>query len=725
MRLTKIIDLSIASFLIISLILANITFADDPIENRVEANFDIKFVNGAELVVEITMNAQQLTLPEKTYTAEEIKNASEGDLGSFRLLLSQMLERQLDTIFKNAEILNFSRPIFNGETFYEELNVKLTAPFFELDDYVNTDHIINGVLDMGAVVTYEFNLTAEEGWNNTFIFILLDSTIPHKANTLDYDPIKNWVTWTLENWDGKNPSEIADLATRFKNSTTYNIEAQDIQLEFELDVSNVETTSLKTIISAINIDIRNTSFLPNFVTELDFAPADGIRLFIENGLISWDYFYNMTIKTLRENIETKIENSSLNQTLNMSFNWDPETATNCSNPYNITYMDNQPPIKSEIRDDDVELKICDISTRAMFGLINAGAVANISQNDINFGDKINEIGHDYNITLFMPDNVFLDWENIYSWNNTDPISGELKSNISEGYSEEKIDTVIEIDVSGTDLNLFSFLTGKTELTMNLYIEEGRNYYVTSLPSEFIIPEKITIDYLNSDAFRVCIEEDVFNEERIDDFLTNEKTEFENRMKNIFKLPEIDIDGRVKRDAFDSSTSDWDKNIADMDADNPIRVVSYAHSNYPITFNLSFLPPGLEIVNQSFNLTGLQNQNVTYRILFPHGINVVANDSLNRVETKEIDGRQYIEIGFDGTESGLTDTVKFKLIPSVFFIIGVFMPCIASLIITIVLILVIYLVRKKRKGKPVMKEESEGFEGYENQDYYIPPPPSSK
>jgi hypothetical protein len=567
-------------------------------------------------------------------------------------------------------------------------------------------------------------LTAEDGWNNTFIFILSDSAIPHKANTLNYDPIKNWVTWTLENWNGDNPSEIADLSTRFKNSTTCNIESQDIQLEFELDVSDVETTSLKTVISAINLDIRNTSFLPNFVTELDFAPADGVRLFIENGFMSWDYFYNLTIKTLRDNIVSKIENSSLNQTLNISFSWDPETTTNCSNPYNITYMDNQPPIKSELREDDIELKICSISTRAMFGLINAGAVANISQDDINFGDKIDEIGYNYNITLFMPSNIFLDWKNIYSWNNTNPISGELESNISEEYSEEKIDTLVEIEVSSTDLNLFSFLTGKTELTMNLYIEEGRQYYVTSLPSEFSIPEKISIDYLNSDAFRLCTEEDVFNEESVDDFLNNETIEFENMMKNMFKLSEFTIDGRVKRDVFDNSISGWDGDTTDMDADTPVRVVSYAHSSYPVSFNLSFLPPSIEIVNQSFNLTGLQNQNVTYRMIFPHGITVVADDSLNRVETKEIDGRQYIEIKFDSTESGVVDTVKFKLVPSAFFIIGIFMPCIASLIITIVLILVIYLIRKKRKGKPVMKE-SEDFEGYENQDYYVPPPPPSK
>lgn len=728
MRLSKILGLLMASFLILSLLLVNTALSEETIDTKVEAVFNIEFLNGNNLKIDVEIDVEQINVFDTIYTKNEIEDIAANNqqvLGAIKLRLRDTTKNQIKTAFKDAQVVALKQiPDYGAGIFHDEFSVNLTAAFFDIDDTVNVHDFVNGVLDIGAVVSYEFNLTAETGWNNTFIFILPDSTTSHKANTLDYDPLKNRVAWTLENWDGKKPSEKAYLSTRFKNSTTYNIKKQDIQLEFELDASDAETTSLKTVISAINLDIRNNSFLPKFVIELDFAPADGIRLFIENGLITWDYLYNATIKTLRENIVSKIENSSLNQTLNMAFSWDPETATNCSDPYNITYMDNQPPIKSELIDDNIELKICDISTRAAFGLINAGATANISQDDINFGDKINEIGYNYNITLFMPNNIFLDWKNIYSWNNTTPISGELESNISEEYTQDKIDTIVEIEVSGTDLNLFSFLTGKTELTMNLYIEEGRDYFVTSLPNEFSLPEKISIDYLNSDALRLCIEEDVFNEDNIDDFLTNEKTEFENMMKNIFKLPEFTIDGRIKRDVFDNSIGGWDGDTADMDADTPVKVVSYAHSSYPVAFNLSFLPPGLEIVNQSFNLTGLQNQNVTYRMIFPPGITVVADDTLNRVETKEIDGRQYIEIKFDATESGVVDTLKFMLVPSAFFIIGIFMPCIACLIITIILILVIYLIRKKRKGTPVIKE-SEEFEGYENQDYYVPPPPSAK
>jgi len=733
MRSSRLLVVIMSMVFMTSLFLCNGISAEDSVDAIVDADFDISFLDGTHLDINITMNVIEAVAFGVVYDSLGIRDlavSTEHDdieaLGVIKSNLHNSLENQIEGVFENANIVSLNnKPRYKSMVFYENYVVNFTSVFFGVDEKVNVYNLVNGVLDMGAVVTYNFDLQAENGWNNTFRFVLPDSISLEFANTDKFDSNKNEVTWVLENWDGENPEESAVLKSGFVNPTTSKLEDEDIFIEFELDTGDVETTSLKTVISATDLDIRDYDFLPDFVTNLDFVPADGIRLFIDTGLTSWDTFYNTTIKPLRGNIVSKLENSSLNQTMDMVFNWNSETTTNCTNPYNVTYMDDELPIKAELEDEDVELRICGVSTRGMFGLINAGAEANISQEDINFGDNLGEIGHNYNITLFMPNNIFLDGENIYSWNNNKSISGEFESNISEEYSEEKIDTIIEIEVKGTDLNLFSFITGKTELTLSLYLEEGRDYCVTTLPNEFSLPEKISLDYLNSDVFRLCVEEEIFKEKNVTDFLTDEKTKFEQMMKNIFQLPGFTVDGRVKRDVFDSSIRRWDGDIADMDADTPVEVVSYAYSSYPVTFNLSFLPPSFEIVDQSFNFTGLQNQNVTYRMILPPGIAVFVNDSLNRADVKETsDGRQYIEIEFDPSESGVVDTVKLKFVPSLFFILGVFMPCIVSLIITIILIVVIYLIRKKRKGVAVVKE-NEVLEDYEEQDYYVPPPPSSK
>ena len=59
--------------------------------------------------------------------------------------------------------------------------------------------------------------------------------------------------------------------------------------------------------------------------------------------------------------------------------------------------------------------------------------------------------------------------------------------------------LIEIEIKSSDLNLISFLTAKTELTFGLDLNANRDYYVTVLPKEFVLPNKITLNYLNSEC----------------------------------------------------------------------------------------------------------------------------------------------------------------------------------------------------------------------------------
>ncbi|GAH01667.1 unnamed protein product, partial [marine sediment metagenome] len=279
-------------------------------------------------------------------------------------------------------------------------------------------------------------------------------------------------------------------------------------------------------------------------------------------LSSWEALYNKTIKIIEEKAILKIENSSFNQTLDTTFRWDNNTTTDCLTPYETTNMDSNPLIRAISTDSDINLQICNISSRPLFGLVNAGAQANISANDVNFGGNLDNIGYKFNGTLYLPDNLYLDGENVYNWNQSSPISGKFESDIATSYSNEKIDTLVEIEVSSTDLNLLSFFTGGTEMNLGLFLHETRKYGVTVVPDEFSLPEKISLDYLNADAFRLCVEEKVFGEDDTAIFLNGEKQLFESRLMNILKLPEID--GYVDIAAFDESL-DWDGDIANMDA----------------------------------------------------------------------------------------------------------------------------------------------------------------
>jgi len=704
----------------------NTASADDAPDSLVDATFTIEFVTGTELVVDVAMTAYKLTIDE-AYTADEIASAVDEKMGALKYAVFLLLKNQINTVFENAEISNFELPTYSSGVFNEELNVKLTSSYFGLNDSVDVESLVNGVLDMDAVVAYNFNLVTEPGWNNTFTCVLPESISFNSADGYgEVAPNRKKIYWVL-NWNGANAEILAELSTRYKNPTTTVSENEDIFLTFDLDSSNADNISLTTAFSLRNIDIQNYAFLPSFITELGFVPSDGIRLFIDNGLLLWNDFYQKTVKPLEQTTISTIEQSSFNQTLTMEFIWDPETTTNCTTPYNTTNMDNVPAIKAElVSGQHVELLLCDISSRAFFGLVNAGAVANISAEDLNFGDRLNEIGRPYEVLFHLPTNVYLEEENIYRWNESIPLSGVFASDLQPlpKYSEENTDTYIEIGINKLDLNIPSFFTGKTEFTANAHSKEDVRMFVTLFPVEFNLSDKINLPYLNADAFRVCVEESVFSTSEVDTFLSNKKNVFETHISNV--LNGLKMKGVIDKDVFSNSLS-WDKDIAHMDDTVPVVASTYANNLYPVDFGLSFWPPGIHISNQTFTFEGIENQSVTYRILFPKGISATATDTLNKsiLTGKTTDGREYIEVSFAPDEETETDTITCKLVASSLYMLVQFLPCIISFVLVVILIIIVYMIRKKKKGRKLVVQEEVDATGYADEDFYVPPPPSSK
>jgi hypothetical protein len=234
--------------------------------------------------------------------------------------------------------------------------------------------------------------------------------------------------------------------------TTPNLNSEDISLNFILNSADVDSTGLITNVLIESADISVYNVLPSFIENLDFMPADGFRLFVNNSLITWYDVYNTTVRPVEEKIKDKIEKSSFNQTLDLIHSWDSLTTTNCPDPYSVQKMDSSPLIKAILTDSDINLKICDVSNRALFGLINAGAEANITKSDINFGGNLTQFideGYSYNFTLYLPENMYLDGKNVYEWNESVSALGDFESDVATSYTKEKKETVIEIEVEYT------------------------------------------------------------------------------------------------------------------------------------------------------------------------------------------------------------------------------------------------------------------------------------
>lgn len=519
-------------------------------DNLVDAKFSIEFITGTKLNVAVSMAAHKLTT-DKVYTASEIATASDQDIGAFRHLIFTFLKNQVVEIFKGSSTTDFFMPVYKNGLFIEEFTVDLTSKFFHINESINSETLVNGVLDCGAIVRYDFNLITEPGWNNTFTFILPETINITSANT-DQVVAKNnrkEITWNVF-WKGSLPSTQAVLSTKFSNPTTKTSQEQDISLVFHLDSKNVNDVEFSMDFLIKTIDIQRYDLLPSFISNLDFVPSDAIRLLIDNGLLSWEGLYQQTIKPIHQQSLSAMQRSSFQQQPDMKFEWIAETSINCSTPYNITNMDTYPSIVAEfVSSSAVNLNICGISARAFIGLINAGAKANISAQDINFGDRLNEIGYPYDIYLYLPNGVYLNDENVFQWNESVYAFGDFTSELkpSPDYSEEKINTYIEIDIIKADLNIPSFFTGKTEFTTTSYAKEETSYFIMKIPTIFSLPNKVILPFLNSDGFRLCIQENVFSQEEVDAFLLTKKEGFENQISSVLSIEQIN--GIINQDVF--------------------------------------------------------------------------------------------------------------------------------------------------------------------------------
>ena len=697
----------------------------------VSAFFSIEMVSGTELNISVELDVDKIILTGRdvVYDGEDIESlANENSLilGAIENELSILTSQTLAESFKNAEIYAENvLPTYENHKFYDNFVVNLTAAFFELNNSVNSYELVNGILDMGANMTYNLDLYAKHGWNNTYEFILSEKMSLISANTPNVDNDNTYITWSLNNYAGEKESKDVVLKIHGKNPTTSKLKEENIFLEFGINSLEPKSTELQITTNLYQLDIREYGVVPSFIENLNYLPADGIRLFVKNQLFSWDELKEKTLEDIKNVIVENIETSVFNQSLDLIFEWNEQTTTECDNSYDLNKMDNNPPIKSILTDESINIKIFDISSQAVFGLINSGAVVNITESSINFGEKIEDIGYEYNISLHMPKGIKVNSQNPYTWNDSVDFSGEIVSDNPPEYDKEEIHTIIEIEIENTDLNLLSFFTGEPELNFGLSMSQTKNYNITRLPNMFSLPDEINIAFLNSDALRVCLQEGVFEKENIDSFLAKDKTDFELSTKKIMK--NIDVKGNINRDDFDESL-EWDENISKMDSISPVKTVSYSYTAKPVKFDINIVPPGIEIPSQTYNFSGIKDQTVTYRIFFPNGIDIGVKDE--GISKQKMDGREYLEITFTPDEANTSLSVSCSITPSLLFLVGLFAPCIISIFITLILLIVLVIFRKKGRGRiKSAKYERKTYEaaetGYDDQDYYIPPPPGSK
>ena len=176
--------------IIIILIFSSFLIAEvsaEEIENKADANIDIDLETATDLKISIAAEVSKITLSAlgTSYTSEEIAsiaNTNPTRMSVIQYALKDMLKNQIERTFESAMVVVTDElPTYENDVFYDEFSVELTTSFFNTNDTINIHDFVNGVLDMGAVVSYNFDFYAEDGWNNTYAM-----TLPFRS-TLDPD----------------------------------------------------------------------------------------------------------------------------------------------------------------------------------------------------------------------------------------------------------------------------------------------------------------------------------------------------------------------------------------------------------------------------------------------------------------------------------------------------------------------------------------------------------
>jgi hypothetical protein len=472
--------------------------------------------------------------------------------------------------------------------------------------------------------------------------------------------------------------------------------------------------------------MNNYQCVPSVLSLPVSLPADAIRLCVQNNLTNYEMVTDLSFKAYKEIAIDALKHSSFNQSFNISFIWDKTTTINCSQAYVIDSMDEKPPVTRILTDPSVRLTFFNISGKAFFGLINAGGHAIVDDTNVNFANVFDTVSLQSSAELYLPQHVQFNQSNSISWNHSNEFLGNVTSEKSPTYSNQKVTRNYIINVKNTDLNLLSFFTGKTEVNLGIGFEKIRKMYVMDRSSDLSIPTEVSLPFVNADAFRLCVFENVFSTEGINEYIKSYETEFENMSRRLF--PSIKGSAVNDKHTFEESLR-WDGNISSMDSTSPIIIRQRMESTAPLSCHFSLFPPNFSFERLNLTFVGTPKETVTYNMTFPKGISINVISSSQQLEQTVLpDGTTKLSTTLNASEDGKVATILLSMQPSIVYVISLFVPCIISVFITLILFFVVYVIRKKRnlyrqnRRGPV----SDPGEDYENEDYYVPPkPPSSK
>ena len=671
----------------------------------VDATFTFTFLNGTHLRMHLILDVHNLTVYGMIYGADEIRESYDSEGGAFRSRIFDLSMDILNRVFENCKIsldipkedpstLTAPRdndPFNPPVRFLMDGNLTLSKEFFGTDIEM-IDDFIDGLLDIGSRIRYDFSFLAPAHWNITYIFRFPNNLSISEVGKGEVSIDGKEVSWCIENWkEGKEEWEEGYLKIE-KTNPTFTSTEEALRANLSFDLSSIDYTLLNVSLEIYSLDLSNIVSLPDFVEGVKVLPSDGIRLLQSAGSISDDDLeqvfkekWSMLVSDLR---------LALNKNLSLSMDLDPDTMINCSSPYNSSHMDQYPPIVLSGNDTLIYF-LGNYSTRSLMGIVYSGGRINLNEKILN----LSGLRYPFEARVILP------YGEIIRWNNSEELNVTILKEDARSYGEERIERRVDIEIKSIDLDLLSLFTGRSRVVSGIDVRDNLMIYRIDSSKILDLPSWIELDKMVSDLIRLSLEEEMSGE-RMDEFIGLRKNLSRELVSSLAGHDEVRI--FFDEGAFRESL-EWDGRVDGMDDTNPIVISFFSSITRGTGFSLSLLPPTFKVMNESFNCASIPNENVTYRFIFPKGVDVTFKDSLGIAREGELeDGRKYIEIAFVKDGNLLSTTIYYSMkLPSL-MVLKVFLPLIIMAVIIIFIVSLIIFMRKRyrmRPRKPAIEEFS--------------------
>jgi hypothetical protein len=599
----------------------------------------------------------------------------------------------------------------------------------EISEYniQNLNDLIDGSLKMGAKVTTDFTLYAGAGYYMTYII-----------------RVEKYESWS-ENYPGQLkishpnddnlPKKTDHVKFQFNNLNTLyssvrpirgvtllaeepNVQLREIlRYDLSLDLQDFDALVINQSSFIINsVSIRPSMMrLPSNISGLNFLSTDGIRLFLDNGLIQLsDLESGLASEFSRlEKQLAKVFNTTTN--VNFDKYWELSTLFNMDPLYHLTdigtmrRMGTERAIIGHLSSPDVlqPRLFGNTTANAVKGLLNTGARAILNvyisvpySYSYNFSIPIG-----YELIGRTPTNTNIDDGNGYTYTIKPKQSPELYLEALKHpkYTSSLANINVTIDIHEVDIQGYNEYLASVKITANGALQYIRNEAGSKFDKA--LPKGITMDYYNSDALRLVYTEGLLDIIDIEDSL------YSMIQENISNLLEENVKMFV---AFNEELLEFDGDITRMDGSAPVRFAIRSSGKMRITGDRLVRMGGFVTKRLELPLPGAKYWNISYKLILPEHIHilgqpevlngsmeysgpVVDRNSENRDELyMTLYGESTDAMDFD--DESLEVNVKVDIDITLWFFISKIIIPIVLFIILCVLIVVIKIYRRHKLNK---------------------------